>query len=270
MTGAVTAAPASVAPLDVVPLWAFLAATLLGILLAVETGYRLGISRRARADHEKETPVAGMVAAELGLFAFLLAFTFGLAATRFEARRQILLDETNAVGTAYLRAALLPEPHRTEVRRLLREYVDVRLAAVVQGTLQVGLRRSTELHDRLWAEVVAAAAQDPHSIPTGLFIQAVNDVIDIHAKRVMLGVRNRIPVSVWLVLFSVAALSFGAMGYHGGLTGTRRSPAAVAVAVTFAVVIGLIADLDRSQQGMLRVSQLPMTELRRSMTAPNP
>ncbi len=250
------------APLDVLPLWALLVATLVGILLAVEGGYRLGRLRGARSKHEKEAPVGGMVAAELGLLAFLLAFTFGMAASRYEARRHVLLDETNAIGTAYLRAGLLPESHRAEVRRLLREYVDVRLAAVQEGSFEAGIRRSNELQGRLWSEAVAAAEKDPRSVSSGLFLQALNEVIDLHAKRLMLAVRNRIPPPVWAVLLAVAVLSFGAMGYHEGLTGTGRSPAVLAIALTFAAVIWLIADLDRPQLGLLRVSQQPMIELR--------
>jgi len=257
------------APLDVLPLWALLVATLVGILLAVEGGYRLGRSRGGRSEHEKEAPVGGMVAAELGLLAFLLAFTFGMAASRFEARRHVLLDETNAIGTAYLRAGLLPESHRVEVRRLLREYVDIRLAAVQEGSFEAGMRRSNELHARLWSEAVAVAEKDPRSVPTGLFLQAINEVIDLHAKRLMLALRNRIPPTVWTVLLAVAVLSFGVMGYHEGLTETSRSPAVLAIVLTFAAVIWLIADLDRPQQGLLRVSQQPMIELRNSMAAPN-
>ena len=255
-------------PLDVLPLWVVFAATLGGILLAVEGGYRLGTWRRRPSHQEKEGPVGGMVAAELGLLAFLLAFTFGMAAARFEARRQVLLDETNAIETAYLRAAMLPEPHGEAIRGLLREYVDVRLTAVQTGSIEAGVRQSNELHGRLWSEAVAAAGKDPRSVPSGLFVQALNEVIDLHAKRLMLGLRNRIPGSVWAVLFAVAVLSFGAMGYHGGLSGTSRSPSVLAIALTFAAVIWLVIDLDRPQQGLLRVSQQPMIDLRDSMAAP--
>ena len=96
--------------------------------LALEGGYRLGRWRHDRPAEEKETPVGAMVGSILGLLAFLLAFTFGMAATRFEARRQAVLDEANAIGTTYLRARLLPEPQRTESAKLLREYVDVRIS----------------------------------------------------------------------------------------------------------------------------------------------
>ena len=253
------------APLDVLPLWAMFAATLVGILLAGEVGHRLGRLRLRRSEHEQEPPVGGMVAAELGLLAFLLAFTFSLGASRFEARRQVLLDETNAIGTAYLRAGLLPESHRDDVRRLLREYVDVRLAAAQDGSAEAAVGRSNELHDRLWSEAVAAMEKDPRSVATGLFVQSLNDVIDRHAERVMLALRSRIPWIVWGVLFAVTVLSFGTMGYQSGLTGKSRSPAVLAIALTFATVLWLVVDLDRPRQGLLRVSQQPMIDLRNTM-----
>jgi hypothetical protein len=257
-------------PFDVLPLWAVFAVTLVVILPAVEAGYRLGRARRRRSDQEKEAPVGSMVAALLGLLAFLLAFTFGLAASLFQSRRQVLLDEANAIGTAYLRAEFLPEPHRARVRQFLREYVDVRLAAVQEGTVEAGGRRSEELHNQLWSEAVAVAKHDPRSVPVGLFIQALNEVIDLHAKRMMVGLRSRVPPTVWLVFFAVAVLALGAMGYHGGLAGTTRSPAVLAVALTFAVVIWQIADLDRPHEGLLDVSQRPLEDLQRSMQPANP
>src|SRR5262245_15814690 len=116
-------------PLDWLPLWAWLGITVGLILLTVEAGFRAGRWRRQHAEREGETPVSAIVAALLGLLAFLLAFTFGMAASRFDTRRELVLDEANAIGTTYLRAALLPEPHRKETRTLLRDYVDVRLEA---------------------------------------------------------------------------------------------------------------------------------------------
>ena len=96
-------------PLDALPLWALFIVILLVVLLAVEFGYRLGKYRRSRHEEEKEAPLGTMVGATLGLLAFFLAFTFGLAAARFDTRRQVLLDEANAIGTTYLRASILPE-----------------------------------------------------------------------------------------------------------------------------------------------------------------
>ncbi len=83
-----------------------------------------------------------------------------------------------------------------------------------------------------------------------------------------MGLRTRIPTTVWVVLLVVSALSFGGMGYHSGLTGKSRSPAVLPVAVTFAAVIWMVVDLDRPQEGLLRVSQQPTIELRGTMDEP--
>ena len=89
-------------------------------------------------------------------------------------------------------------------------------------------------------------------------------------KRVQAAVRSRIPGAIWVGLFAVAAFSLAAMGYHAGLVGTGRSLAVLAVALTFSVVIELIADLDRPQQGVLRVSQRALLDLQQSMRADVP
>jgi hypothetical protein len=249
--------------LDLVPLWALFIGIMLVVLLSVECGYRIGRFRGARV-HEMETPVGEMVASTLGLLAFILAFTFGLAASRFDAKRQLLVEEANAVGTSYLRAEMLPE-RRDDIRALLREYVDVRIEAVKTGKLLEGIRRSEDLQNRLWGLAVPIAVKNPNSIIVGLFVQSLGDVVDLHTRRLTAHVRNRIPFAIWAALYGISMFSFAAMGYHSGLIGTTRSLVVIAVAFTFSVVILLIADLDRSQEGLLRVSQQALIELRQSM-----
>ena len=256
-------------PIDALPLWGLFISILLVVLFSVEFGYRLGKYRRRRHEEEKEAPLGTMVGATLGLLAFILAFTFGLAAARFDARRQLLLDEANAIGTTYLRAGMLPE-RGEEIRGLLRDYVRTRLEAVQSGKLEEGIRRSEDIQQKMWTQAEAVAAKNSNSIIVGLFDQSLNEMIDLHASRMQAGVRSRIPGAIWLGLFAVAALSLATMGYHAGLSGTRRSLAIVTVAVTFSVVIELIADLDRPQEGVLRVSQQALLDVQRSMNVPTP
>lgn len=250
--------------LDLLPLWAILPLTIFVALLSVELGYRVARYRLQRSQEEKESPVGGMVGATLGLLAFMLAFTFGLAGSRFEDRRQVLLSEANAIGTTYLRAAMLPEPMRTEARNVLREYVDVRLEAVQPGKLDQALIKSEALHNRLWSLAVTAVEKDRSAI-TALFVESLNEVIDLHAKRVMAGLRSRVPGVIWIVLYVLAILAMVIMGYHSGLAHSRRSLAVIALVVGFSSVIFLIADLDRPGQGALRVSQQSMIDLRHSV-----
>jgi hypothetical protein len=241
--------------LDPFPLWTILPLTVALALLSVELGYRLARYRLQREQLEKESPLGGMVGSTLGLLAFMLAFTFGLAGSRFEDRRQILLSEANAIGTTYLRAALIPEPMRTESRNLLREYVNVRLEGVQQpGKLEQSLSKSEELHNQLWTVAVAAAEKE-RSPMTSIYVQSLNEVIDLHATRLMAGLRSRVPAVIWIVL----------MGYQSGLANSRRSIAAVALILGFSLVLYLIADLDRPGKGVLQVSQQSMIDLQKSM-----
>jgi hypothetical protein len=159
---------------------------------------------------------------------------------------------------------MLPEG-QDEIRALLREYVDVRIGAIAPGNLAQGIRRSEDLQNRLWARTVPIAAKHPDSVITGLFVQALNDVIDLHTKRLTAALRNRIPLAIWAALYGISMFSFAAMGYHSGLVGTPRSLVIVVVAFTFSVVIVLIADLDRAQEGFLTVSQQALIDLRQSM-----
>jgi hypothetical protein len=103
-----------------------------------------------------------------------------------------------------------------------------------------------------------------------LFIQSLNETIDVHTKRVQIGARARIPTTIWLVLCGVAFVALAAMGYHQGLTRSSRSVATIAVIITFSFVLWLIVDLDRPGAGTLRVSQQAMQDLRASMNEPVP
>lgn len=259
--------PMHTEPLDAVPLWGLFVCFFLAILLALDVGYRIGKWRHARVVDEKESPVGAMVASILGLLAFLLAFTFSLAASRFDERRKVVLEESNAMGTTYLRTRLLPEPYAAEASKLMREYVDVRLDAIREGNVNKVLTQAERYHELLWRQATAAAKADPHSITTGLFIQSLNDVIDIHAKRVLLSLRSRIASIIWIVLFSLAILALASVGYQSGLSATRRSPAMLVLAAAFAGVMLMIADLDRGREGFIRVSQESMVDLQKSMHA---
>lgn len=255
---------------DNLPLWGVFASIIVAVTIGVEGGYRLGKLRRQRPEGEKETSVGAMAGATLGLLAFMLAFTFGLAASRFDARRVAILDESNAITTAYLRAGLAPEPHRTEIRKLLSEYLDVRLSAIQAGNIEQGIRRSKELQRMLWAH--AEALMDKN-VPVNLVThigQSLTSVFDLDAKRVMLGVRHRIPGIIWVALYLVSILAMGVMGYHAGVTGSNRTPAIFAMALTYSIVIGLIADLDRPHVGLLTVSQQETVDVRDMMLEMKP
>lgn len=126
------------------------------------------------------------------------------------------------------------------------------------------------IHNELWHAVTVAAEKYSHSITVGLYIQSLNGLIDLHTKRLFVATGSRIPGVVWLVLFTVAILSFGSTGYNSGLTGAGRSPMVVPLALAFAIVMWMVVDLDRPQEGLLCVNQKPMIELRSMMSETTP
>jgi len=238
----------------------------LGLVLgfaAVEAGRWFG-RRRQHQQAEPEMPVGAAVAATLGLLAFILAFTFGMAASRFDVRKQMVVEDANAIGTTYLRVSLMPEPPASKLRLQLREYADIRTdAGLHPERFPAALARSEELHRMIWSEASAAATQHPN-VMTGLFMDALNHMIDTHGSR-LAAIRNRIPLAIWFFLFLTASVGLLSIGYQAGLSGARRSVAASALVVALAAVIMLIADLDRPEKGLLRISQQPMVDLQKSM-----
>jgi hypothetical protein len=257
---------------DLLPPWALFALMALVTLLAIEAGLWMGAQRRRTAEHEQEGPVGGVVGATLGLLGFMMAITCGVAANRFDLRKQLLLDDVNAISTTWLRAGLLREPHRTGTRGLLREYVDIR--ATMPGLmgpdqLQDAIARSETIQEQLWSHAEALAGADRSSEIDALFISALNEMIDLHTKRVVIGTQYRLPPVLWGVLIFVMVVSMVVVGFQFGLAGRRSLHANVAVALTFSAVLLLIHDLDRSRSGWFIVSHRPMIELQRKLSAPS-
>ena len=249
--------------LDPFPHWTLLPITIAIALVSVELGFRAALYRKQRAD-EPEAPSAGMVGATLGLLAFMLAFTFGLAGTRYEARRQLVQTEANAITTAYLRADLLPEPIKTDTQSLLKEYVDNRVAGTNPAKLTESILKSEEIQRRLWSQAVLAI-QKEKSVITSLFSQSINQLIELHSQRLTAAIRSRIPAAIWIGLYLVLILAMTAVGYQEGMASKRRSIAVITLVCGFSIVLFLITDLDRPGQGYLQVNQEAMMEVKKGM-----
>lgn len=252
-------------PLDTLPLWGLLAATVAVVLGSIEVGFRIGRYRRRRSEDEKEPPVGAIVGATLALLGFVLAFTFGVAASRFDARRHILVEEANSISTTYLRAGLLPDGRGGPVRQLLREYVDERLEAARTLDVDRVLSRSDELHQALWTEAESLGRRHPESIVVGLFIHSLNETIDLHAERILVTLQSRIPAVLWAVISLVTVLTMSGVGYLTGLSRSTRPLANIVLAVTFSSIIYLVADLDRPGAGLMEVSNRAMVDARSMM-----
>ena len=243
---------------------------------ATEAGYWLG--RRAKApmgdataaadDHTREVQTA--VFAVLGL---LLAFTYSMAVSRFDDRKQALTAETAAIQTAYLRTQLLPTPLQSTEAALLRQYVDLRLASArPDWYFDTRLRQQTRaVQQQLWTPAAAAAKQEPQSNTLQIFVESLNEVITAQQQRDAARL-NHLPGSALYLLFAVSALSVGILGYRSGLGGGRSALGAVLLVLLVATILVIILDLDHPYQGLITISQQNLVDLRRLMNdgAPSP
>ena len=253
-------------PLDLIPMWALYFLTVLAMLVTMEAGYRLNQALRRRSPEKKDTGLGGMVGASLGLLAFLLAFVVGFGANINTERRHLVVDEANAIGTTYLRAGYLSEPHRTEARDLLREYTDLRVAVRDNKQVAAAITRSEQIHNELWASAEKIAVESP--LPTtSLYLSSLNEVINRHAERVAVGVDIRIPPSVLLGLYVVALFATFLVGLQSGDGEKRNYVAHIVLVLILSVVFLLIVDLDRAQEGLLQVNQQAMVDLQRQLNA---
>ena len=243
----------------------FLTAALL--LAVAEVGFRFGARRYSQKREAPKGHIGGVQAAVLGMLGLLLAFTFAMAVDRYDTRRKLVLQEANAVGTTYLRASLLPEAHQAPVKDLLRRYVDVRVKyqplADDPAKLAEGRRISAAIQTELWKHATEAAKEAPNDI-TVSFIDSLNETIDTDADRIAAG-RAQIPSGVWLLLLVVAAFGAFISGYGAGADGLRSILVNVFLPLLITVVIVLIFDLSHPRQGLIGVSQQPMTDLEKSI-----
>jgi hypothetical protein len=256
--------------LDAFPLWAVFLGTVIAVLIAAEIGFRIGLWMQRR-DPETKTPVTGtVVGGLLGLMGFLLAFSIGIVIDQHNGRKAMVVTEANAIGTAYLRASFLGEPDGTTSRDLLQEYVEVRLAAAADETLlESTISRSEEIHGQLWSIVEDRVSQGQNSETMALYVDAINEVIDVHSER-LAAVSLRLPRLLGIVLYAAIWLSFLLVGIANSADGKRDFFAILLFALALVAVLMILVDLDRSQQGLLTVGQTAMEDLLRSMGAPTP
>ena len=237
------------------------------VFLASEIGWRLGIRTKG---HGASGNISALEQSLLGLLALIIGFIFLMALMRFEARREAVLNEANAIGTTALRARLLPAPHREESLKLLRQYAQIRIipAGISFAELPTIVDRSNQIQEALWQQVKALSAKDNNMVPTGLFILALNEMIDNHGKR-LAALQNFIPHVVLLMLAGIAAVACGFAGYASGLDPLRTRLPVFITAFLVCGAIFVVLDLDRPNAGFIIISQQPMIDTLASLSAIN-
>ena len=241
-----------------------------GMVALIEVGRQLGLRRIRRTPAGQQSGVGAVEGAVFALFGLLIAFTFSGAGSRFDARRALVTEEANAIGTAWLRLELLPASAQPDLRALFRNYLDSRLETYrllpdVAAARQE-LTRSVELQGQIWKQAVAAVRESSTTMAGMLLLPALNQMIDITTTRTM-ATQMHPPTVVFLMLGALALMSALLAG-HGMASGRERSWVHVlCFATIIAATVYVIVDMEYPRFGMIRVDAVDqvLKDLRQSM-----
>ena len=239
-----------------------------GMLACFETG-RIFARRTGAHEHSKEGlgAIEGAVFALLGL---LIAFTFSGAATRFEGRRHLIVEEANDIGTAYLRIDLLPTDAQPEIRDLFRRYVDLRLSAYGHGgnleAAHADVSKSQDLQNEIWSKSVAAAKRSENTAASMLLLPALNSMIDISTTR-MSATEDHPPIIIFGMLGIIALASSMMTGFEMAAATRRSWLHILGFAVILSISVYVILDLEFPRLGLIRVDAFDhyVVDVRNSM-----
>jgi hypothetical protein len=183
----------------------------------------------------------------------------------------LVVEEANAIHTAYLRAGYLPDPYPSEIRAILQRYVDVRLAPALKNAAVVDSKfRSEQLQGELWDKTEAVVKANPGRDEISAYIESVNEVINVGTTRTTIALYSRLPVTMVLGMYVVFALAMMITGFQISHAEKRNLFGILVMIAIFTMVIMLIIDLDRPQEGLLQVSQQAMIDLQRLIGTPVP
>lgn len=220
------------------------------------------LGNRSRGHDGRREDLGMLAGSALGLLALLLAFSFSLALSRFDTRRTMVLEEANAIGSTANFALMLPKASQQPILDLLRDYVAVRTGLGTPydpAKLEQDVQRSVDLQNELWALAVAVTAASPQGLPEYRFVNSLNEVNNIHERRVT-ALRYGIPREVVAILLGVALVAMLLIGYHSGMQGVKRPVVTLLMAATVGVVMTLVADLDRPARGFIQVPVQPLID----------
>ena len=240
------------------------------LIVIVEIGFwvRKGRMKSGSEDIEKGD-VALILGAVMTLLALLLGFTYSMSEGRFEARRQLVIEQTDAIGTTYLRAKTLPEPRSSEIQELLRQYtaILVEIDSKMEDDpekIRESTNRINQLHSLIWAHATALARKSPNPI-VSVFLQTLNEMIDVSTKR-LAAFRNRVPLSIYVVLFVVSSVTLWLVGYYLGSHRKNTRILTTMLALLVASAMWLILDLDQPVRGAIRTSTQSLIELHQDLS----
>jgi hypothetical protein len=249
----------------------FAAGLFVGMLICLEIGRRMGIRRLAKDPQGAMSGHGVLESAVFGLFGLLVAFTFSGAPSRLDTRRQLIAEEANAIGTAYLRLDLLPSVSQPALREQFRKYLDSRLDVYRKApdleAVKAELSRSAKLQVEIWAQAVAAThVQGAYPDAARLLLPALNEMFDITTTRTM-AARIHPPWIIFGLLFVLALVCSLLAGL--GMAGSKQRSwlHIMAFAAITVISVYVILEIEYPRVGLFRLDAYDqvLVELRESM-----
>lgn len=231
----------------------------------LEVGFYLGNWINESNKKTVRSQIVTIQTSVLGLLALILGFTFSMSINRFETRKQLLVEEANAIGTSYLRAEMFQEPYQSDMQNLLRKYVDQKIAYRNIGfdveKIQKVLKESESMQKEIWMKGIEISHNDTRSPLVGLLLESLNQLIDLHASRIQ-SIVNRLPDLILYLIFLIAGLGLALTGYISGLDRARSITSMILLVILFSAVVLVIIDLDRPGRGFIQENHISLINLR--------
>lgn len=247
-----------------IPVGLLIVVAIIGTLLFIEIGYRVGRRVYRKQIHENNDVTSAVTGYILALLAFIMAFTFSIVSGRYDNKKALVREETNSIRTAWFRSDFLPDSDRVEAKKLFVDYVQIRLSGLEtrneKGIIE-SLVRCDEIQQTLWQMAVKNGQKDLNSDVAALYIESLNDMTNVHENRVIISLYSRVPVGIWFILLAMVVLGMMVVGYMSAIFGSSRSWAWLILAVSFALVIGMIYTMDKLYSPFTPISQFPMEQL---------
>jgi len=247
-----------------IPVGLLIIMVIVAIIILIEAGYRFGKMIFLKRTPEKDGVVSSISGYVLALIAFIMAFTFSIVSSRYDTKKSLVREESNIIRTVWFRSDFLPDSDRVATKRLLISYVDTRLVGIQtknEAAIEESLVKCRQIQQLLWNIAVANGHKDLNSDVAALYVEALNDMITIHYTRVGVSLYARVPGGIWLILMIMVTLGMMMVGYMSAITGSNRSWAFIILAMTFAMVVGMLYTMDKLYSPFTPISQLPMQQL---------
>lgn len=252
------------------PMWAVGLIFIVILSTALEFGFRVGLKRRAKWKDANSGGGAVVLTSMFALMGLVLAFTYAVGVSHYDARKKAVVIEANTLGTAFLKANLVAEPGRTELKTILLDYARSRVfhsaAFSTNEDRKAVLMMTLDKQASVWSATIHAVDQGDRGPMEASLVNSINDVIDAHGIRIA-AIFDKLPKVVMWMLVCISAASLGVAGYNAGIQGRMSRWRMTAFTLVLTGLMLVILDFDRPSDGLVVVEEFSLNAIIADMEA---